>query len=224
VNRETSDIGSYTTTYPLPQKVVVGAVKSMTATFYSEASTQGTIVGTASALASLKGCTVQFSQIVFSGTIKTVTAISPNSYFWGSITSSGVTNVNGGFSLELGADVDICYQNGVIALGGYVQMQFVSASTGSVLANSGNDAWYRYVAPSVGTNDIYLLSWSVLNNNSVIIQPYDVTSFTTTSGAISITGFGASPARMIAAGAHRVAFLTSGNGAGDNVVVEGGLP
>jgi len=149
---------------------------------------------------------------------------SPNSYFWGSITGSGVTNVNGGFSLELGADVDICYQNGVLALGGYVQLQFVNASDGSVLASTGEDAWYRYVAPSVGTNNIYLLSWSVLNNNTVIIQPYDVTSFGPTSGAITITGFGGSPAKMIAAGPHRVAFLATGNGSTDSVVVESGLP
>jgi hypothetical protein len=100
----------------------------------------------------------------------------------------------------------------------------VNTSNGVVLASSGSDAWYRYVAPSVGTNDVYLLSWPTQNSNQVTIQPYDVTSFAASNGPIPVTGFKGSPAKMVAAGPHRVAFLTTGSGAADRVVVETGLP
>jgi len=97
VNRDTTNVSAHSDTYTIPQKVVTSAVRSLTATFYSDYSAQGSVVGTATAVASINGSTVQFSHIVFSGTIKHVSAIPTTLQTGGSATqlAFSATDVSG---------------------------------------------------------------------------------------------------------------------------------
>ncbi|MES1227124.1 MAG: hypothetical protein ABUL72_00550, partial [Armatimonadota bacterium] len=79
INRDATQTGGYTGTYTFTEAMTPAAVKTMTATFYSQTGVKGAVVGTASAdiTRGTDGSTFTLSNIVFNATVKQVTVIDP---------------------------------------------------------------------------------------------------------------------------------------------------